>query len=231
MAKKDLKKGKNNWWNVLLDPECWFLLLFNAFLYYEYKKNPSLETSIICTFYLQSIVIGVFHVFKLVYFGERSGSPLTTTSGALVAKGNWAMAGFFALHFGLFHFVYLIFLVVMVVMKKQYPDPSWLGISVAMIVVNALFSLLSDVRSQKSGTPVKVEFAAPYLRILPMHFTIILSFIVGFDQEIPWWTFGLGVFEFFLILKIIADVMSYIMVSGVLKRERKGAWTWFLGNK
>jgi hypothetical protein len=123
-----------------------------------------------------------------------------------------SVANFFALHYGFFHFGYLMFLV------NQSPDWRWwdvlgglaLGVSFAW---NHRLSFQQNVEADRQGTPnIGTLMFLPYARILPMHLTIIFGGTVAGGGPVAVLLFG--------ALKTAADVLMHYVEHRVLQRPR-----------
>jgi len=175
-------------------------------------------------FWAQSVIIGWYarqRILKLASFcteGLRiNHQPVEPTRATQLTTAN-----FFALHYGFFHFIYAFFLLAMTLTTdgagsievtnessgEQFPV--YIGHVHALdFVIFAVLALgyvkahrashqehvASDLaNTRKLGTLMMI----PYLRILPMHFTIILAFALGS-----------GALWLFMILKVVTDVMMH----------------------
>lgn len=171
--------------NILL------LLCFNAYLLFYYFKHPEEYGSLLLLYWLQSVVIGFFNWLSLIgiyQYGKRN--PEHERSDSKMALF------FFPIHYGIFHLVYLVFILVQ---YKIYAFGAWFWLSAAIIGVNELLDFrwkISALRQGKAHTDF--VFFLPYVRIIPMHLAI-MSASFAF----------LGHRSLFLVLKTIADVTMY----------------------
>ncbi|MCG6118591.1 MAG: DUF6498-containing protein [Aquimonas sp.] len=188
-------------------------------------------------FWIQSVVIGWFamqRILKLQAFcteGFRinqrpvEATPVTRTLTAV----------FFALHYGFFHFIYFAFLAGFTAAAAAgggsvaVTDTSSGEVTqVAMGQVRALDWLLfaalgfvfwrshggshrEHVEADLAGRPnIGTLMFMPYLRILPMHLTLILGMLLS----------GGGAVLLFLGLKTAADVGMHRVEHALLRREK-----------
>lgn len=165
-------------------------------------------------YWLQSIIIGFFSVLKILSLKDFSVEKLTIGGEVPPTSPNTLRyaAGFFAVHFGLFHFVYSVFLFSMSVDSvRTHPSPLQVIISVAVPAVlffaNHLFSFLAHFESDRHGQNLGTMIFLPYVRIFPMHIIIMSAFLTN----------GRGLL-FFLLLKTVADAFSHDMEHS-LKRK------------
>lgn len=111
-------------------------------------------------------------------------------------------ASFFLLHYGFFHFVYAIFLLVSF---TKGANAKMILITSCIFLVESTLQLLSrkqKVLNQKEN--VGKIFITPYLRIIPMHLMILLPEFLGISVTVV-----------FLILKTVADIAMYMATTRV----------------
>jgi hypothetical protein len=119
---------------------------------------------------------------------------------------------FFSVHYGIFHFVYLIFLYFFSTSGSSgfhFRKPDYLGILFIglLFFMNHLYSFLKNyvLEKKRIGSSTNQIFLEPYKRIFPMHLIIIaagfLSAMVP-SAEIPF-------IVIFLLLKTLADLKSH----------------------
>ncbi len=159
--------------------------------------------AVLAVYWFQSVTIGLFTFVGLLL------APTHGVAGARIR--SVFLAGFFAVHYGLFHLGYLVFLAGFVSGGLfSFGDPLGITIGCAIFFVNHLVSFLW-YRPFEEFSP-EVIFREPYARIFPMHLTIILgAFVTGM---IPG---GLGtrlVPLLFLVLKAGADIGGHLKKHG-----------------
>ncbi|MDO8647476.1 MAG: DUF6498-containing protein [Candidatus Diapherotrites archaeon] len=169
---------------------------------------------ILFTYWIQSALIGVFHFLRMAYF---------KTEKKINNKKKLGFALFFLLHYGFFHFGYLMFIGI--------PESKMLAgilISALPFAANHAASLVYYLKNSK---PKKAKdfgnfMFKPYLRIIPMHFTIILGGFFFGILTIPLFIYSvftgnpdqidalsmileIPVIVFFMFLKTVVDVASH----------------------
>jgi uncharacterized protein DUF6498 len=110
-------------------------------------------------------------------------------------------AFFFLFHYGFFHFVYLFFIASM---KPSGPFQMQLFkyFLLAFLAGQIITFVQHKIQQRKQATNMGVMLFTPYLRIIPMHLTILLpSFL------------HIGNMGIFLILKAFADVVMYVVTK------------------
>jgi hypothetical protein len=117
------------------------------------------------------------------------------------------LAGFFALHYGLFHYGYFSFIVESGLFGSvNFSNPDNY-IACGLFFANHLYSFLyhrNDVR--QSLTFIAEEFFRPYQRIVPMHLIIIFGSFVMFALHVIGINASLPVLVLFLLLKTYTDL-------------------------
>ena len=184
------------------DPRAWFLILINSYLIYYYLQNPGEFNTIVWIYWLQSVLIGFFTFIELLQVKDPDAGSMTLNHQP-ISKNNMGCAAFFFLfHFGFFHLVYAIFLMVSF---SKGANPKIVLITAGIFLVESTLDLLSRKKTanhQKEN--VGKMFFIPYLRIIPMHLMILLPPFLGFGSSV-----------IFLILKSVADIGMYIATSGI----------------
>ena len=213
--------------NVPVDTTVLSLIAVNLFLIvFALFEGWSLAT-VIFIYWFQSLIIGFFTVLTLLSLNENdlmSWTAASDPSGESTARfagyGRYLIAGFFALHYGLFHFGYYTFLIDFGFSGQLSPwtNPDVL-IACGLFFLNHLYSFLYyRKRDQKphDATYLKEVFTTPYYRIIPMHITImaagftsIIFYAAGFDST-PL------LLVLFLCLKTYVDVRMHLAKHGEL---------------
>ena len=200
---------------ILNDSSAWFLLVTNIIVIFIALAQKWSLYEIMMAYWAQSVIIGFFHFFRILTLKKFStegilvnGKPLENSHSAKVG-----MAFFFAAHYGLFHFVYLMFLAwspfmssfMQGAIKPGLASSSVLGssflIALTLFFINHLFSFIYSYKndSEKPQHLGRVMFY-PYARILPMHLTIIFGGFLFYSSSI---------LVLFLILKAFADLILH----------------------
>ncbi len=186
------------WWLI---PSVRSLILTNvvviAFAIVEKWSVPTL----LMTYWFQSIIIGLFQAKKMadlktfstkdLHINGRPSKPTPRTKRFVI--------GFFIFHYGLFRFVYLIFLIGLI---ARNPDRMAVLLGSAIFFVNHWLSYRNNREQDAAKTQnIGAMMFYPYARIIPMHLFILFGgFLIG-------GTFSL---IFFLLLKTAADVCMHL---------------------
>jgi hypothetical protein len=178
--------------------------------------------TVLFIYWFQSVIIGVFTVAAILNadsgdFGRAIQDKLPSegnfraNAGKYFGYGKVFLAGFFALHYGLFHWGYYIFLSDFGLFSHlDLLNNPGIPASCGLFFANHLYSYLYH-RTMDRGVGASIEelFTQPYLRIIPMHLTIMFGGIALFTLS------GLGidatqvVLVFFLCLKTYVDVKMH----------------------
>lgn len=199
--------------NLLGDPSLWFLLLSNlAAIFFATKENWNLST-VMWVYWFQSITIGFFNFIRILQLTEFStegfkinGQPAQPTQGTKIFT-----AFFFLFHYGFFHFGYLMFLLTGTFTKaygnsSNFIELKYIFLTALLFFINHLFSYVynrpKDTKKQNIGSLMFY----PYVRIIPMHLTIIFGSAFG------------GALPLFLVLKTFADGIMHVVEHNVLRK-------------
>ena len=156
-------------------------------------------STVLGVYWFQSVAIGFFTLVRLL--------AVPAGDGGLSRLPSLLLAAFFAVHYGLFHLVYLVFLTGFF-LAGSIGDVDVPGITLgcAVFLVNHLVSFLW-YRPREEAAPAAI-FAEPYARILPMHLTIIGG---GFASAMLPGAAGTRlVLLLFLLLKTGVDVAAHL---------------------
>jgi len=189
---------------ILRDPSFWTLIALNLFFIYEVKDNPTQYTTVIWLYWLQSVLIGLFNFIDMLTLKTKNIDVSNMTFNdkpATPAGAKGCLPIFFLFHYGIFHFVYLIFL--FVDFKISNTNFSYVGMAAVVIFLQQVIQFVQNkVKFASRSRNIASMFFTPYLRIVPMHLTILLPKFLG-------WTPGLT----FLILKTVFDVIGHLVTT------------------
>jgi hypothetical protein len=184
-------------------------------------QNWDLAT-VLFSYWVQSIIIGIFAVISILSCDKKAlledmnqPNPVGTKNAVWTERSIWfylcVMAGFFCLHYGLFHWAYFAFIV-----ESGFFGPpdftSWgLWASCGLFFANHFYSWFYYRKSERQGARyITGEFFRPYNRIIPMHLTIIFGSIVILVLMFFGITTVLPVLILFLILKTDMDLKMHL---------------------
>ncbi len=130
-------------------------------------------------YWIQSVIIGLFNFRRMWSLRNFSSAGFKINGVAAQPTPGVAKftAGFFALHYGLFHLVYLFFLFAIAPFPRG--QGLWILLAAATFGIGQYHAyrqhLIEDARGDSN---IGALMATPYLRILPMHLIIILGAIL-----------------------------------------------------
>lgn len=214
--------------SALRDPSTWALILSNTLTIALALDQQWSLIRLLWVYWFQSVIIGVVNFARLLELENFSTESLRINDRA-VARTKATLteaASFFALHYGMFHVVYAVFLGVGYVLGLsgdlpglgvgRVPSSSLIYPALAVVGfgVNHVFSFL-HYRDELWGANVATVMFRPYARILPMHLTIILAAFLG-HAALP----------FFLVLKAFADVAMHVREHGKAAPGAEGDRDW-----
>ena len=201
------------------DLSLWLLVFSNfATIFLAITQDWSL-VSIMWVYWFQSVTIGLFNFIRILGLKEFStdGLKFEGQQAKPTKETQLFSAFFFLCHYGFFHLVYLIFLLAGL-SDGTFGEKIDLAENMEFVFfpsllffTNHLFSFIynkqRDTKKQNIGT---VMFY-PYLRIIPMHLTIILGFSLGLSL-------GNIVLPFFLILKTFSDAIMHTIEHRLIRK-------------
>ena len=190
--------------NVFLDPSLWVLIGINVYLVYYYYQHPAIFTTLVWLYWAQSIMLGAFNFLDILTI-KRVLAPKKGTSDIFGLKRP--LAFFFMFHYGCFHLVYFFFLLGF---KSSGPF-QWdffRYFLLAFFFGQAVNFIQHKINQRKEPANIAVMFFTPYLRVVPMHLTILLPNFMPVTN--------MGVF---LILKSVADVLMYLVTNRSNKKS------------
>ena len=201
--------------------------LFNILMAIIFKWNIY---DVILVYWFQSVSIGIFTFYRLYSYPLEQIERLINDDKALevndLAVTNPRMAKiivalFFAIHYGLFHLVYIMFIVGFA-NSEGFPLDLFGGLIGALLFfANHLYSYLfykdedkniTEIESgntqRSTGISIDDIFSKPYTRIFPIHLTIMAG--AAISHFITAGTFqSIFILLIFMGLKTFMDVIAH----------------------
>jgi len=191
------------------------LVLVNLFvIFLAISYNWSLLT-LLWTYWFQSVIIGIFHFFKLRRLNskQRPNESITQFGGGFIEpRKKVQVKGFdsiFLMFYGVFHLVFLIFLIYLAGIpgitgyKVGLVDFSQVLIGAGLFLGNHTFSYLYHSRNK---TDLENN-QNPLARIIPMHTTLFILVFLPISGSVT-------ITIIFLLAKTVADVVMHIREHG-----------------
>lgn len=196
----------------LRDTSLWSLVATNlAALVFGLAADWSLP-SMLLVYWGQSVIIGIAAVLRILALHDFSteGFEINGERAAEAPTTKSSTALFFVMHYGIFHFVYLMFLIV----QAEGGEFGWSWWLIMLgFAVNHLFSLRHNIALDRVGRPnIGTLMFMPYLRILPMHMVILFGSAMPGAQ---------GSMVLFVLLKTLADGAMHVAEHRYLSRVRQ----------
>lgn len=199
---------------VVLDGSVWSLVAANVLavgvaLWQGWGAAP-----LMLLYWGQSVVIGIANVFRMLALERFSTENFTINNRPVepTTATKIQVAAFFAVHYGFFHFVYLMFIGFRGGAESLVSP--WFWACTAAFALNHLWSYRYNRDLDRQGTPnIGTLMFTPYIRIVPMHLTIIFGGML-FDGRFALLLFG--------ALKTVADVVMHFVEHAQLQRVRGG---------
>ena len=165
-------------------------------------------TDVMWVYWTQSVVIGLFtyrRIMDLRYFTTK-GMKVNNAPVEPTEASKRETARFFLVHYGFFHLVYFVFLWVLSTPVSVFSAIGMAACAVSFLI-NHWFSYTKNRELDMNRTlNLGTIFMTPYLRIIPMHLTIIIGGMLIIEGEMS--VFALLLF---LLLKTFADVTMHII--------------------
>ncbi|MEP7103318.1 MAG: DUF6498-containing protein [Candidatus Dojkabacteria bacterium] len=197
-----------------------FLILVNLFTIGVAIWQNWSGGEVVLLYYIQSLVIGFFQFFKILDLQNftTEGVLVNGNPAAATSATKYFFAGFFVVHYGMFHLVYLFFLFAFInIGLFQLLFSPYFLISVLLIVSNHAISFITNrEEDRKRRVNIGKIFILPYARILPMHLIIILMGFFTVNKS-----GNMNLLIAFMALKTIADVITHNIEHSVQKDEIK----------
>jgi len=179
------------------NPYLLMLLASNIYCIWYFKNHSNGFVTVVWIYWLQSVIIGFFNFVDLLTIKNYDTSGITLNDQPITEKSKGCLPWFFAVHFGIFHLVYMLFIAVDLGIDV---DNRFFLIGVAAFLLE---SLSAFIRRKTTGQQMKFNigsiFFLPYLRVIPMHLMIMGSVFLSVQPSV-----------IFLVLKTIADLLSFM---------------------
>lgn len=193
----------------VLDGSVWSLVAANILALAVALYQDWHVTSLMLLYWGQSVVIGISYMLRILALEKFSTENFTMNDQPVdpTPSTKRQVAFFFLIHYGIFHAVYLGFLV-----SGPFDQPvaldRWFWACTAVFALNHAWSYRYNRDLDRQGTPnIGTLMFTPYIRILPMHLTILAGgLIIG------------GGLLLFGALKTLADVGMHFTEHQRLKK-------------
>lgn len=158
------------------DGSVWALLLVNAATLVVALLDRWDAVALMAAYCAQSVTIGVSNVFRILGLDRFSTEGLKVNNRPVdpTAATKRRIGGFFAVHYGVFHAGYFVFLLIEA--KRAVIFDGWFRACAIAFALNHWWSYRYNHELDRQGLPnIGTLMFTPYLRIMPMHATIVLG--------------------------------------------------------
>lgn len=194
---RSLSRARKPFYN---DLSFWVLLFSNGItVLYAVMQSWSLGT-IMAIYWVQSIIIGGFNVFRILSLKKFSteGFTINDKPVAPTEETKKFTALFFAAHYGFFHLIYASF----ILLDGKEFNLHYIFLGGIIFFIDHFFSYrYNKKRDEQKVRNIGRLMFFPYARIIPMHLTIL------FGSLLP----GLFPLVLFLGLKTVADGVMHVV--------------------
>lgn len=189
---------------IASDPAFWSLVLMNVLFVKYFSDHPNTFKTYLWIYWFQSITIGLFNFIALLTITKVVAGSITLNGQPIDEKysNRGCVSFFFLVHYGFFHLGYAIFIASGF---KEYGkfDFSLFKYAAGIIILNQLIWFIQNkIKTRGQAVNIGKQFFTPYLRIIPMHLSIIVPAFIHMPSM-----------EFFLILKIFMDIIMHLITT------------------
>lgn len=163
-------------------------------------------------YWIQSVIIGWYSRKRMLALTNFTTEGLTSNGKTVEATraGARSAANFFALHYGFFHFVYFMFLAQGASQLTLWDYVAFAGLALSF-AVNHGVSYRQNIEADVRGRPnLGVLLFLPYLRVIPMHITILVGGAVAGQAT--------ATILLFVVMKTTADVLMHKAEHAMLQK-------------
>lgn len=189
---------------IIRDPALWALIAFNIVVILQYRHDEKEYTTIIWLYWCQSVLIGLFTFLDMMTIKPENISVENfkiNNKQATPKQAKGCLPWFFVFHYGTFHFVYLIFLFVDFNFSDiDFSTVKWAFLS--LFITYLFFFIQNKKRYIHTKRNIGMLFFIPYLRIVPMHLTILLPKFFDWQPGVT-----------FLVLKMAMDIIGHLITT------------------
>lgn len=181
-----------------------FLLLTNLAIVVWAVLQQWNATDLLWVYWGQSVIIGYFNVHRIVDLDRLSTEGFLSKNRPVdsTCESQRCTAVCFALHYGLFHLVYSVFLLISFRIHPGFPLTGVLLCIFAFYFTHR-FSYRYNRERDRTVQNIGTLMFFPYLRIVPMNLMILLGGQFADDNSLA--------LVLFLMLKTAADVAMHVI--------------------
>lgn len=166
--------------------------------------------TVLWTYWIQSIIIGFFNFLKILSLKNFSTKNFTINNQSALPTPQTKIftALFFAFHYGLFHFIYAVFLFNFFNFGQPL-DLNYLSLGGLIFFLNHFFSYLHNKMTDKEKMQnIGQLMFSPYVRIVPMHLIVVFGAFMGQSALLT-----------FLFLKTAVDILMHAVKHRAIRLQ------------
>lgn len=194
----------------------WLLIFSNISVIFFAIVDKLSANQVLWIYWIQSVIIGIFNFLRIITLKEFStkgfksgkGIELKPTSSVKISTGL-----FFLFHYGFFHFIYAMFLGGFSSLEKvdsSVPITSYLLYTSLFFFVNYFIEFIRSYKNEQTEPPnLGTIMFAPYIRIIPMHLTIIAGGFIGMIGSLLFGDTDYLVIVIFVGIKTFIDLITH----------------------
>lgn len=226
MNKKPEIKFARFWQQVDFTKTSTLALIFSNLLVIFFAIVDDISANdILWIYWSQSVIIGVFNFIKILSLKEFSTEGFKQgNKQVLPTRGTKiSTAIFFLFHYGFFHIIYAVFLGAFSGISHSTSEGSktkYLLFSAAMFFVSSLIEFINYRKAESDELPnIGQIMFAPYVRIIPMHLTIILGGFIGAAGGFFSTNTNLAIIILFTAIKTVVDLVTHSLDFKTLTKQ------------
>lgn len=190
---------------LLQDPSILLLLISNGWCMWYFSKNPDGFGTVVWIYWWQSVIIGLFNFIDIATLKNYNPGGMKINDTPIGKNQNGCIAAFFVMHYGIFHLVYGIFLLV----SYNITSKTAVLLGIAAFFIESLWALRrKKIYERTNDVNIGFVMFLPYVRVIPMHLMIIIPRFLGVTPTL-----------IFLILKALADIIFYRVSVSIYKSK------------
>jgi hypothetical protein len=193
----------------------WVLVISNLSIIFFAVVDGIGLFQILWIYWIQSVIIGIFNFIKIISLKEFSTEGLKQGSKPVEEStaAKFSIAIFFLIHYGIFHFVYAVFLSsglpALFGSGSETAGSTYIYYATLIFIINYTIEFIYYLSEREPRPNLGKMMSAPYIRIIPMHLTIILGGFIGMGSAVFSLDAGMTLIIVFTLLKTFIDVVSH----------------------
>ncbi len=226
MSKKPKIKFSTLWNKVDFTKTSTLSLIFSNLLVIFFAVVDGISANeVLWIYWSQSVIIGIFNFIKLITLKDFSTERFKQGKKQMLPTRATAISSavFFLFHYGFFHLIYAVFLGAFSEFSNSSTSSSGINyflLSTGMFFISYLIEFINSRKEQTDELPnIGFIMFAPYVRIIPMHLTIILGGFIGAAGSFFSTNTNLAVIVLFIGIKTVVDLITHSIDFKSFKKQ------------